>query len=332
MSDLRFDPVSGAWVTIARNRLDRPSEFVPIDQVRQQLICPFCCGNEEETPATIAAWREDGSPLAPSDDPSQWTVRVIPNKYPSFTDSTVRHNESGPWQISSAGGSQEIIVPSSRHLSSLSQLSDAELHVAFFAARERIAAMERDDSIEHAMLFMNCGAAAGASLGHIHLQLIGSPVSSDALQRRVDANRKSMEEHGRGLLERLAQWEREQETRIVVRSDNFTAFCPFASRFAFQVWIVPDNMSSGFAGCPDDQRNELAGLCRHVIERFETTLDHPSYNWLLHQPPFCESSIERADYWYIELLPRITSAAGFELGTDMWVNPVPPEAAARRLR
>ncbi|MEM7453029.1 MAG: hypothetical protein AAF456_01625 [Planctomycetota bacterium] len=332
MSDLRYDPVTGVWVTIARNRLDRPSEYVPLEQVRQQLICPFCRGNEEETPTTIIAYFPDGKTLGPSDDKSDWAVRVVPNKFPSFTDSIHRLADTGPWQISSGTGAQELIIPSSRHLTSFSELSDDEVRVTFQAAQQRISAMNADDSIQHAMLFQNCRAAAGASLGHVHLQLIGSPIVSGHLMRRVDRDLNSRLELGSGLLDRITRWELEQDQRVILRTENFAAYCPFASRFAFQVWIVPDSSEGGFARCDSARRDELAELCREVISRFENQLDNPSYNWLLHIPPFKEETNERADYWYLELFPRLTSAAGYEMGTNTWVNPVTPEAAARRLR
>ena len=106
MSDLRFDPVTGQWVAIARNRLERPSEYVPIEQVRQQLICPFCRGNEDETPSTLIALHESGKLLNADDDPSSWTVRVVPNKYPCFFESPEDSTSSGPYTRSGAGGAQ----------------------------------------------------------------------------------------------------------------------------------------------------------------------------------------------------------------------------------
>ena len=83
MADLRFDPVSGVWVATARRRRERPMEFIPLEQIHQQIICPFCAGNEDETPKPVIAYREDGSILGAVDDPSKWMTRIVPNKYPS---------------------------------------------------------------------------------------------------------------------------------------------------------------------------------------------------------------------------------------------------------
>lgn len=327
MSDLRFDPVSGTWIAIARNRLERPSEFTPSEQVHQNLICPFCIGNEEQTPASIAVYGENGAeqPL----DSSEWKVRVFPNKYPSFSHQSDVRVESGPYGSSIANGMQELIIPSARHITSLAELTDDELKTTFLACQQRIACMKSDESIKHAMLFMNCKAAAGASLGHIHLQLIGSPVVSSHLQDRVDRNQASVRENGQPWVSKLARWEVKQEIRMIRQSEQFDVFCPFASRFPFQIWIVPRQNRVSFVDCSADLRDAMALEIRESIRTLEEIADHPPYNLLLHQAPFHDSEY---DHWYIELFPRLTSAAGLELGTDVWVNPISPEMAAKRLR
>lgn len=330
MSDLRYDPITSHWVTIAKNRLDRPTEFIPLEQIRQQLICPFCQGNEEQTPEPTAAYRGDGSPLADTGDSEDWVVRVVPNKFPSFSRSATFSNgiATGPYASSSGSGQQLLVIPSNRHLASISELNEEELHVAFMASQKEIVKMKNDDEIKHAMLFMNCRSAAGASLGHIHWQLIGAPVVSQYLEARVQRNLDSVRQNGSSLIKQILEWEIEQKVRVLKLTENFCVFCPFASRFAFQIWIVPLDAKGGFALCPPAKRNELAQHCRSVLEKIETLLDNPAYNMLLHQAPFHASDY---DHWFIEIFPRLTTAAGFEWGTDIWVNPVAPEAAARRL-
>lgn len=329
MSDLRYDPVSDHWVTIAKNRLERPTEFIPLEQVRQQLICPFCRGNEDQTPIGIAAYLDDGQPLDESHDPASWTVRVVPNKFPSFSDARDNETISNPYRWSSENGQQLLIIPTSRHLTSISELNEEELHVMLMACQKQIAAMKSNASIKHVILFMNCRSSAGASLGHIHLQLIGSPVVSGYLEGRVQRNLQSVQQHGCSLIKRILNWEIEQKVRIVKLTENFCIFCPFASRFAFQIWIVPIDPQGGFINCSPAKRDELSQLCRSMVEQLEVLLDQPAYNLLLHNAPFHASDY---DHWYIELFPRLTCSAGFEWGTDIWVNPVSPEAAARRLQ
>ncbi len=337
MSDLRLDPINQQWVAIARNRRDRPMEFVPMEQLRQQMICPFCKGNEEETPSALAAYRADGSILLNNEDLSNWSARVIPNRYPSFSfratedrDQPDLGNQSyGPFEFNHSQGIQELIIPSSRHVSSLSELSDRELQLSFRACRDRLEYAKSLEYIKHAMLFMNCRLAAGASLGHIHYQLLGTPVISESVTSRTHRAEAYWNENGRSMMVDLANWEIAEGARIVDSTDNFCIVCPFASRFPFQVWIIPRNEKFNFVSCDEAVRNELASHCRNIVTKYEATLDTPAYNLLFHANPF---GAVNGQMNYFELFPRLTIAAGFELGTDIWVNPVTPESAARRLR
>ncbi len=341
MSDIRFDPVTNLWVVIARNRHERPIEFVPSESRQQQLLCPFCIGNEEETPPARASYRPDGTSFSENQDSTPWAVRVVPNKYPMYpTGGKAEERKRGskntsvsksifPYQSAESFGEQEVIICSPRHVDSLSELNDEELLTTFAAFQDRIQWMAGHDAIRHAMLFLNCRSTAGASLSHLHAQLIGSPIVSDELGDRAHRNEQHHREHGKALIESCAIWELEQRSRIIYQSENFCVFCPYASRFPFQVWLVPKHSIRSFVDCPVEMRNELARSCRWLISALETIVDQPGYNLLLHQAPFAMS---QTDHWYFEIIPRLTRTAGYEWGTNIWVNPVSPETAAKRLR
>ena len=340
MSDLRHDPIDDIWVTMAGNRRSRPMEFVTLGQRRQAMICPFCGGHEAETPAPIAAFDEDGN-FTKTDQPNvAWSSRVISNKYPSFSvigqdppspviDTANDRNLPSPFQISHEHGLQELIIPTPRHCVSIGELTDGELEVAFLAIQHRLNAIRSEAKIAHAMLFLNCRADAGASLGHVHWQLIGSPLVSSQLQRRTDREKEHQNEFGVSLIENLIDWELKQQTRIISSADNFVVYCPFASRFPFQIHIVPRDPKLSLFDCEASVRDELAWHCRDAVKRLEKLLDDAAYNVLLQLPP-----MERADQdpWYLQIFPRISKPAGFELGSDIWINPVAPEAAAQAIR
>jgi len=343
MADLRYDPVTGVWVAIARNRDSRPMEFVAIDSVQHQLICPFCSGNEEETPQAIALFGlTDHGPMKlesdQGDSDSTWLSRIVPNKFPSLIgpklDLEPSHSiESGPYAYVQQDGIQEILIPSPRHVCSLSELTDGELTTCFFAAQKRLQEIENQNLVQHTMLFMNCRLEAGASLGHIHLQIMGTPSTSPAIMHRQKLDQLNRDKTQQPIVQTVARWEQQQKTRLLEVTDNFSVFCPFASRFAFQVWFVPTDMKLSFAEIGSKASVELGALMRKYVSRLESQLKEPAYNILLHQPPTGEMP-KAGDFspWYFEIFPRVSRAAGFELGTDIWVNPMPPETAAKRLR
>ncbi len=303
MSDLRFDPIFEQWVAISEIRRDRPLEFFPADQLRKQIICPFCRGNEDETPGPIAAWDRHGRKLElPASD--RWCARVIPNKYPTYEADSRRmtSRETGPYLTCDLPGLQELIIPTPRHVCSLSELEVDEFSVALIAAQQRLSAWKQSDAVRHAMLFKNCRHEAGASIEHTHFQLLGSPLLSSGLELRAGRFREHLAKTGRTPLEAL---------------------------LAFQVWIVTRQKPLPFWSCPPDMLDELAEMGQAAVERLEQLLSLPAYNWMLHQLPFADAE---SDHWFVEIFPRLTKIAGYELGTEIWVNAVSPESAVKRLR
>lgn len=329
MSDLRFDPVTHQWVSIAENRRSRPTEFVPIEQSRHQIICPFCAGNEDETPMEIASYDKHLQKLDQRDqEETSWSVRVVPNKYPAFGKTEDAKEPSGPYKQFNADGTQELIIPTSRHAVSIGDLEFDEVKRAFHVARDRIEALSENDSIKHAMLFMNCRMDAGASLEHIHFQLIGAPVVSSRLENRQEISANYYDENHQTLMGRIVDWEIQQNVRLIRTSKNFTMFCPYASRLPLTIWVVANNEPKRFCESTN-LLDELAELCQDAVKRIEAVLDRPAYNLILHQASF---GFDGPDHWYVEIFPRLTRLAGFEWGTDVWVNPVSPETAAKKLR
>ena len=360
MSDLRYDPVDGRWVTIATGRNDRPIEFIPNDDIVQRKMCPFCEGNETQTPEPLAVYRADGiADEGPLDggqlSSGDWLSRVFPNKYPSFTrqpQCVDRHDVSmydtvvettggafpvglsnnaqthGPWRRASWQGVQDLIVPTPRHVDSLSELNGLECKVAFAAFQDRLNSLKQDPRLQHAVLFVNCRSAAGASLEHLHAQLMGLPLVGDYVRNRVCRNDQHEEATGTNLIHTIAAWEVEQQQRVIESTDNFQLFCPFASRFAYQMWIVPNPGVPPLGHLPPDIRDELSMLTRRMVQRLESVNHRPPYNVIFHLPTF---AARRQDNWYVEVTPRLATGAGLELATDIWVNPVSPENAAEHL-
>lgn len=323
MSDLRLDPITGHWVAIAANRVSRPCEFQQIERRNEAALCPFCPGNENETPEPLQVITDSSSKY-------EWLTRVVPNKYPSFPNNGhLSNSDLGPYGFHSAHGIQEVIIQSPRHVESLSQLDDTELNACFRVFQDRVKAARAEPTIEHAMLFKNCRSEAGASLQHIHSQLIGTPIVPMQLEQRWQRMESHLNKTGLSILESIGKWELDQETRVLELTDRFVVFCPYASRFGYQVWIVPRDRQMSFTEVDLETSNELGRLSRKYVGRIETQLNSPAYNMLFH---FAPRKFEKSEHWFVELFPRITRPAGFEWGTGWWVNPYAPEDVAQQLR
>lgn len=316
MPELRQDPLSGRWVIIAENRAARPDEFATTNGIDVDL-CPFCPGREDLTPPATAVY--------PSDSPDNpWKVRVVPNKYPA-----VELNATGD-RGEAAVGVHEVIIESPAHVISLSGVSDEEARLAFVAYRDRMQVLRQDSRLAYGFVFKNARAAGGASLEHVHSQLIGtSTVPADIQFELAKAGEHQML-HGRCAFCDLIDGELDGARRVV-ETDSFVVFCPFGSRFPYEMWVLPREHHESFEETPDSQLAELAKVMQNLIRRLEATLDSPAYNFWIRNAPFRLSSHD--DYhWRIELTPRLTRLAGYELGTGCFINPLSPEKAAAQLR
>jgi UDPglucose--hexose-1-phosphate uridylyltransferase len=348
MPEYRTDPITGRMVIIAEGRSQRPQEFAPRRPSLDPQSCPFCPGRETQTPGEVYAIRSDRS----RPDSPGWKIRAVPNKYPALdtrlasSDAWVARSDawvarSDAWvarpesakgvEVNPACGRHEVLIESPRHITLTSELSADELVDVFRATIERMRAMYADPRIEHVLPFKNVGPSAGASLAHLHSQIIGQPLVPPEVQWELDRGRKYFAEHNRCMWCNLAQQEREALVRVVLDSPQFVAFCPFASRFANEVWLLPKNHATRFENISDTDVVEFARAVHRLIGPLESLLDEPSYNYVIRSAPRMLPH-DSSYHWHLQILPRATGIAGFELGTGIHINPVAPETAAARLR
>jgi UDPglucose--hexose-1-phosphate uridylyltransferase len=327
MSNLRKDPVTGRWVIIAESRDKRPIEFERVAARRVATRCPFCVGNEQDTPEAISDYT-----LPDVRNKSDWQVRVVPNKYPALNGrADVGHRIERTYETMQPVGSHEVIIESPKHCTSVTDLNRAEAHLVFCVYRDRLRQLSQTKPVAYALVFKNSGPAAGASLEHLHSQLIGTPFLPTDIAIELE-NAARFYQHNRVCLfcEILNREEREQE-RIVAKTTNYIAICPFASRFSHEVWILPRQHESRFETSTDQRLEELSGLVLETVARLEKALGRPAYNWLLHTNPFDINSDDHY-HWHIEVFPRTAVVAGYELGSGCYINATPPERAAASLR
>jgi UDPglucose--hexose-1-phosphate uridylyltransferase len=342
--EIRQDPISGRWVIVAENRHGRPEEFRRAPVVRVELSCPFCRGHEDQSPPSLAWYGPDRQA------PERWEVRVVPNKYPALTGPPAgEEGDANPWMPKSGVsldppstidaalfktlpglGRHEVVIESPVHVASFSELSDDQAFWTLCAYRDRLLAHRGDPCAVSPTVFKNFGPEAGASLVHAHSQILFLPQTPPTLQQEIDGAGTFLRRYGECVFCSLAAREAELGLRIVARNERFLAFCPYASQFAYEMWILPRRHTARFEDSADDELRDAASLLKQVIQALETVLDRPAYNYFLHTAPFDSQPCEHY-HWHIELFPRVTKAAGFEWSSGWRLNAVPPERAAEAL-
>ncbi|HMP00896.1 MAG TPA: galactose-1-phosphate uridylyltransferase [Gemmatales bacterium] len=330
MPELRKDPIVGRWVIIATERAKRPllprPEKPPAPLAG--TLCPFCEGNEDKTPGEILAYRDRHSRA----NERGWRVRVVPNKFPALQveGSLAKHGE-GMYDRMNGVGAHEVIIEAPEHKESLTEIDDANVRDMLWVYRDRLVDLKRDGRLVFGMLFKNVGTAAGASLEHTHSQLIVTPVLPVSVIEEMQGARAYYGYRGRCLFCDMIHQELDSGKRLAGESTHFVALCPYASRFPFEVMILPKNHCSHFENITRAEVDDLGTFLKQVLAKIEAALDKPAYNYVVHTAPFDAAPLPEY-HWHIEIIPRLTRVAGFEWGTGFYINPVPPEQATEILQ
>jgi UDPglucose--hexose-1-phosphate uridylyltransferase len=228
-------------------------------------------------------------------------------------------------------GAHEVVIETSDHAVDFPELPDKRAEDVLWAFRDRIMDLKKDPRFEYVLVFKNKGAAAGASLNHPHSQLIATPVVPKNVREIINGAKSYFDYKERCVFCDMIKQETTTGTRIVAENDDFIAFVPFAARFPFEVWILPKVHDSDYE---DIQKHEVVNLTRllqGVLKRMKAVLDNPPYNFIVLNSPIRESKLPHY-HWHLEIMPKLTKVAGFEWGSGFYINPTPPEEAAKFLR
>lgn len=328
MAEIRRDPVTGGWVIIATERAARPHDFFLSRGKRRAEFCPFCEGNEDRTPPEITALRPfDSPPDAPG-----WKVRVVPNKFPVLRlDEPLQVEGQGVYHNVKGFGTHEVIIESPQHLTSPTQMTAQDLELVIQTYCDRARALSADDRLSYILIFKNVGESAGASIEHTHSQLIALPVMPKRVHEEMRGCEESYGDRGRCLFCDILEQEMREGERVVAETDDFAVLTPFASRFPFEMWVLPKAHSSHFFELEGPLVSGVASILQEALARLEVCLKDPPYNYVIHTAPVGDRQVDYY-HWHIELIPRVTRLAGFEWGTGFYINPMEPERAAEYLR
>lgn len=310
MNEIRQDPCHPSrHVIFSPGRAARP-ERTEKSEAAAPDDCPFCRGNEDMTPPTIAT------------DADDWTFRLIENKFPAVSDDAPEPRSDALLPAVAAQGRHEILVEGSDHRR-FSELDADTMAAGLHMLQERVAELAARDGVEHVTVFKNSGGDAGASIAHPHTQLIAAPVVPAEVAAREERARTYSAENDSCLYTDLAERARE-DGRVVLERDGITAYCPYASEWPYQVRIVPGEHFHGFADLDTETVDALAAAIHTLVTRYRDVFGDRPYN-LLHY------SFPEHGHFHLDLFPRDKTLAGAEL-EGLPINEVLPARAAEVLR
>jgi UDPglucose--hexose-1-phosphate uridylyltransferase len=326
MSELRYNLVSGEWVIVATERAKRPKDFLKVKEKKELPAykdnCPFCPGNEKLTPAETYRLGDEKS----------WKVRSVTNLFGALSTNTEHGRKLEGLYLSMGGfGNSEVLIEHPLHNTIIPLMKDEEVENIIHMYKQRYLAMTRVEGIEAIIIFKNHGPMAGTSLEHPHSQLIATPIVPPQVRGRVEKATHYFDMTGQCVFCRTLEEELKAKKRLILETDKFVSFLPYAGSSPFTMWLFPRRHMAYFGHITDEEIKDLAINLKTTLQKLYYGLENPDYNFTIRSIPVKERGTEYF-HWYISIIPRMTQPAGFELGSGMFINTSLPEEAAEFLR
>jgi len=329
MPELRRDPIVGRWVIVDTDHPNHPKDYEYEPHRSHGGVCPFCYGNEAMTPPEIDAVREPNThPNTPG-----WQVRVVANKFPALQiEGELEKRGLGLYDMSNGVGAHEVLIETPYHNKDIPDLLNSEIESFLSLYCRRALDLAKDKRFKYIMVFKNFGAAAGASLEHPHTQMVALPMVPKNANEEIKGAHNYFEYRDRCIFCDMIRQETQDSGRVVLENQHFICFCPFVSRFPFEIWIVPKKHNGLFCHMPAEEIPSLAAILKGAITKMKALFPNLSYNFLIHSSPVNGDGHTDGYHWHIEFMPKITRVAGFEWGTGFYIVSTPPELAAEYLK
>ncbi|MEK7452901.1 MAG: DUF4921 family protein [Patescibacteria group bacterium] len=325
ISELRQDPVKGDWVIIATARGKRPHAFfgkpAVIDQPKEG--CPF------ENPflemeLSLVYWNNEKK------EKRDWYLVVIPNKFSALERGGVGDiRKEGPYSITKGVGFHDLIIMRD-HDKFIPDLSKEEATLMVSAYQARYIEISKDKSIAYILILHNHGKEAGASLRHLHSQIIAPSIIPTDIQRSIDASKKYFIKNKKCIHCEILDYEIKSKKRIVYQNKKFVVFVPFASKIAFEMNIFPKDHQDSLLQLKKENIKFFADALQKALLKLRVGLNDPAFNFFIHSSPV--KGNHKHYHWHLEIFPKTSTWAGYEIGTGMDISAVRPEDSAKFLR
>ena len=331
-SIIRQDLTTKDWTVFSVKRADRPHDYREKEKKKElkkyEPGCPFCLGNEEETP----------DPLLVINGGENWSVRVVKNKFPAVEaidslggGSCERKHGEGPYLSVDGIGEHEVIIESPFHYDNLVKMDIGHVGKVMTACRRRFIDVSGQFKNQVVIIFKNHGKKAGTSLDHPHSQLVAIPFVPEYIRNKMFESQRYYEDLGRCVYCEIIQHELKSGKRLIHENEKYIAITPYASVVPYNIIIYPKKHMACFAQVSEGDLTGLAGILQIVLGKLYRLLDDPDYNFVIDTSPI-EQSGNSFYHWHLEILPRLSTRAGFEIGSGMNINHIMPETCAKKLR
>ncbi|MBI4114790.1 MAG: DUF4921 family protein [Candidatus Niyogibacteria bacterium] len=334
ISEFRRDAVSGEWILLVEERHLRPGARDLPEPKKRKLIPKKTClfeNPQKHGSGPPILWHPHPSESA-SQNAKDWFVQVVANKYPAVVPHHIcpKDTRYGPYLSRDGIGFHEVIITRD-HERTIADMTTAEVDVLVRTYQERYVSIENEPCIKYILIFHNHGERAGASITHPHSQLIALPIIPPDVKRSLRGSEKYFQKHNTCAHCAELAFEKKQKKRIIYTNKKFTVLAPFASRVSFEIRIFPNKHASHFEVIGKEERMFLADALRVTMKKLQKGISDPDYNFFIHTAPAQSDGVDYY-HWHLEILPRISTWAGVELGTGIEVVAFLPEETAGILR
>ncbi len=325
-SELRQDLVSGDWILIAPSRRRRPHDVIKKKVKRKKIPlrgCPF------ENPQKNG----HGKPFVIKKGRGDWQVQVFENKYPVLIHQEICSEifKYGPYSTIGGIGHQDLVV-TRNHNRNFPHLSIERANQVFEVFKKRYLMLSKDPCIDYVSIFHNWGPTAGASIYHPHYQIIALPIIPPDVEHSLHGSLNYFKKNKKCVHCEMIKWEKKEQSRIIYENRGSIVFAPFVSRAPFELRIFPKKHQSFFEDVSRTELKWIVEALQNSLLTLEKNLKDPDYNFFIHTSPTLNKKRYEHYHWHIEILPKVSIAAGFELGTGIDINAVDPDEAAQLLR
>ena len=309
--ELRKDYILNRWVIISEARGKRPFQFVE-DKTDLNVKCPFCVGNESMTPNETYKLEKDG----------KWQIRAVPNKFSAVDPNggTLISTHNTYYTFAGDHGEHEVVIETPDHGKHFGDLTCEEMIAVMNAYKLRINEFEKESNTKYVCVFKNQGKEAGASVNHAHSQIIALAMTPPILNEKIETIKK----YPHCPYCEIISKEKDSYRRCF-ENDSFVAFTPYASRFNYEIWVMPKKHLKTFNEFDYKTYYDLSLILKEISLKLESK--GISYNIEWYYSPKGEEL-----HFHIEIMPRIALWAGFEIGYGITINSISPEIAAKFYR